>query len=564
MNAPKRVGTGLGPSWTGLPPRGRRALPGLVAVVMLAGGGTVIAPRDRQPTPVRGTIRTPAGAARGALVTLRATDAPIAHTVAADAQGRFDFGTIPDRTWTVEVTMDGFAAEPQQIATTGSAVDLDLALQPSPTPPERKPAAAFLALLPDGPDKRRFILDCTGCHTFDALIAMPAGQPRTHAGWVEAVGRMLGFAGPASGFPVIAAGREPQATADFLTRHVGDDLAARLAATPSADPTTANAILTEYAIPEPGDLPHDVALPGDGTVLITGMFTHQMYSLNPESGAFETTPIPVQNANPRAVEIGEDGSWWVLLGGPNRIAKYDPRTLHWSSFPIGVYGHSIGLDREGRAWFNGHFSRNPEVLGYVDAQGEITRFEVPAHPEANIGAGPIPYELRVAPDGRIWVTELVGNRVFSYDPSTARYEMLMMPTPYSGPRRLDIGPDGTVWIPEYANNTLARFRPGPVSRSGGTGTAQGELEEFQLPIPDAEPYVVRVDPRNGKVWIGTGSADAILSFDPTSERFTVYRLPTRGALIRHLAIDPRNGDVWAAYGASPGIPSKVARLRVRS
>jgi len=25
----------------------------------------------------------------------------------------------------------------------------------------------------------------------------------------------------------------------------------------------------------------------------------------------------------------------------------------------------------------------------------------------------------------------------------------------------------------------------------------------------------------------------------------------------------RNGDVWAAYGASPGIPSKVARIRVR-
>jgi virginiamycin B lyase len=254
----------------------------------------------------------------------------------------------------------------------------------------------------------------------------------------------------------------------------------------------------------------------------------------------------------------------VLLGGPNRIARFNPATLQWSSYPIGVYGHSIGLDDRGRAWFNGHVSRNPEVLGFVDAEGQITRFEVPAHPEADVGAGPMPYELRVAPDGRIWGSELIGNRVFAFDPRTEAFEILTMPTPHSGPRRLDIGPDGTVWIPEYANNALARFRPSASTAAREPGTeARGELREFPLPIPDAEPYVVRVDPRSGIVWMGTGSADAILSFDPASERFTVYRLPTQGALIRHLAVDPRNGDVWAAYGASPGIPSKVARLRIR-
>jgi hypothetical protein len=32
-------------------------------------------------------------------------------------------------------------------------------------------AAQLLRLLPDGEEKRRFILDCTGCHTFDARTA---------------------------------------------------------------------------------------------------------------------------------------------------------------------------------------------------------------------------------------------------------------------------------------------------------------------------------------------------------------------------------------------------------
>jgi streptogramin lyase len=56
--------------------------------------------------------------------------------------------------------------------------------------------------------------------------------------------------------------------------------------------------------------------------------------------------------------------------------------------------------------------------------------------------------------------------------------------------------------------------------------------------------------------------DAVLSFEPRTRRFVVYELPTSGALVRHIAIDPRTRDVWLAYGASPGIPARVARLRV--
>ncbi|MGH7553735.1 MAG: hypothetical protein ACREMQ_11985 [Longimicrobiales bacterium] len=73
--------------------------------------------------------------------------------------------------------------------------------------------------------------------------------------------------------------------------------------------------------------------------------------------------------------------------------------------------------------------------------------------------------------------------------------------------------------------------------------------------------MVRVDDRSGLVWIGTAAADALVSYDPRTSRFAVYPLPIRGAMIRHMTIDPNNGDVWAAYGASPGVPSKVARLR---
>ena len=40
-------------------------------------------------------------------------------------------------------------------------------------------ARELLALLPDGPQKRQFIIDCTGCHTFHSGIAYPGGTKRT-------------------------------------------------------------------------------------------------------------------------------------------------------------------------------------------------------------------------------------------------------------------------------------------------------------------------------------------------------------------------------------------------
>ncbi len=77
-------------------------------------------------------------------------------------------------------------------------------------------SAWWLGGLPDGETKRRFVLDCTGCHQFDSLVVRPGGQPRAQAEWARAVRRMLGFAGAASGFPVIAAARDADSTADWL------------------------------------------------------------------------------------------------------------------------------------------------------------------------------------------------------------------------------------------------------------------------------------------------------------------------------------------------------------
>ena len=412
-------------------------------------------------------------------------------------------------------------------------------------PDDSLSSAAWLSQLPDGEEKRRFVLDCTGCHQFDALTATTSGRLKTEAEWEKAITRMLGYAGATTGFPVISSYRDARGTARWLATHV-----ARPAAEPSR-PGIAPADLREYALPVAQDLPHDVAVDGAGKVIITGMFTHRMYVLDPSTGALEAVEIPVDRANPRAVEIAPNGDWWVVLGGPKRLARYTPARKTWQTFDVGVYPHSLAIGSEGRVWFNGHFTKAPELIGYVDSSG-VHSVPLPAHPAlATDAGGPIPYEIRVAPDGQVWTSELQGNRIIAHDPRRGTQRVYEMPLTHAGPRRFDIDSRGIVWIPAYSANALLRLDP-----------ATSDVRRIELPVRDAVPYVVRVHPRTGHVWIATSASDDLFDFDPASSRFVTYRL-ARGALVRHMAFDARTTDVWLAYGESPGMAARVARLRPR-
>ncbi len=407
----------------------------------------------------------------------------------------------------------------------------------------------WLALLPEGEPKRQFIIDCTNCHQMDEPVTLLEGRDRTRDEWAASVRKMLGFAGATTGFPIISAGRDPEATATWLTLSLAGR---RPAPRPVA---TATAEVTEYPMPVAEDLPHDVAVDSTGGILITGMFSHVMYRMDPGSGAMTRIELPAPRGGPRAVEVDGAGNWWVLLGGPGLMARYTPATARWDTWPMGMYPHSVALDRAGGAWFNGHFTRDPEQVGRVDpGTGRVELHAVPPHPTMAQGpGGPIPYELRAAPDGTIWGSELQGNRIFRFSPDTRRFRAWSLPTPMSAPRRFDITADGVLWIPAYAAGVLVRFDP-----------RTERFTEIPLPLTDALPYVVRADPRREQLWIGTAGADLVFRYDLRTGAFSSYRLPSPGALVRHLAVDPANGDVWLAYGASPSrIGARIARLRPR-
>lgn len=526
---------------------------GAIALACLAASTTGLRPTQDEGAQVRGRVVDGSGAGvRGAFVTARSETGGPSVTVFSGSDGGF---VLPEpRRGSYRVEAHGRGLEPEGAATprVAGSENQPLTLRVRRVDaPRAAPSSSRLALLPDGETKRRFVLDCTGCHQLSERFAAREGRPRSRAEWEQAVDQMLSFAGPQSGFPIIAPGREPAPTAAWLVEHLGDadDPLPPLQAPGEPTDAALTAVITSYAMPD-GELPHDLLLDPAGGVVITGMFRGVMYRLDPASETIEEIALPVAQGGPRALEIEADGTWWVLLGGPQQLARRDPSGA-WTQHDIATYPHSVARDAKERVWYNAHFAKDPAWLASLDgASGEIRRYEVPPASEPPPGS-PIPYEIRAAPDGAIWGSELIGNRVYRLDPGTGEFRIWDMPTAHSGPRRLDVAADGTVWIPEYANNRLARLDP-----------TTGEIREFELPTPDALPYVARVDRGTGRVWVSEAGADAMAVFDPRTERFVEIPLPVSPGLVRHFDIDSATGVVWAATSQAPPASPTVLRIEL--
>jgi virginiamycin B lyase len=86
--------------------------------------------------------------------------------------------------------------------------------------------------------------------------------------------------------------------------------------------------------------------------------------------------------------------------------------------------------------------------------------------------------------------------------------------------------------------------------------ATGRWREWRLPGAMPMPYAVYVDETDA-VWLSDFGANALVRFDPGTERFTRIRLPSSPANVRQIL--GRRGEVW---GAESGV-DKLVVVRTR-
>jgi virginiamycin B lyase len=306
-------------------------------------------------------------------------------------------------------------------------------------------------------------------------------------------------------------------------------------AAPAATPDVAAVKLVEFPVGR-GQGPHDVAPAPDGGVWYTAQRTGELGYLDPKTGATRTVRLG-SGSSPHGVIVGPDGNPWITDSGLNAIVRVDARTSEVTRYPLSgpnVNLNTATFDRNGTLWFTGQSG----FYGYLK-EGRVTVLSATG--------GPGPYGISTCPSGNVYIASLAASYIAMINLASTTLATVDPPTKGQGARRVWCDSRSNVWVSEWNAGQLAQFQ---------TETGYTSWREWRLPGANPMAYAVYVDDQD-IVWLTDFGANAIVRFDPRTEKFTSYAHAQSNAAVRQLLGRP--GEVWGAMSGQ----DKLLLIRTR-
>jgi len=169
------------------------------------------------------------------------------------------------------------------------------------------------------------------------------------------------------------------------------------------------------------------------------------------------------------------------------------------------------------------------------------------------GRGSMQHDLAVHPDGRVYSVDMTQDQLYRLDPATGEAASFPLPpsglplggvfggqgqpmpstaNAHVGPHSLQIAPDGAVWTTLALGNRLARFDP---------KTERWDVHALEEGI---YPHTLRFD-RKGRIWFTLAVSNHVGRFDPSTNEFTMVRLPA-ATYAQALALRLLPAALWLA------------------
>jgi virginiamycin B lyase len=181
--------------------------------------------------------------------------------------------------------------------------------------------------------------------------------------------------------------------------------------------------------------------------------------------------------------------------------------------------HTGEFDQQGILWFS---LQQSNMVGRLDpTTGDIKLVTLPT-PDAR------PYGVKIDSKGAPWIAYNGANKVATLDPVTMTVRELPTPTPQSRIRRLALLRDDTIFYVDSARGYLGKMDP-----------KTGFVKEWPSPSgPRSHPYAIEVI--DDVVWYNESNQrpDALVRFDPRTERFQSWAIPSGFGIIRHMRATP--------------------------
>ncbi len=149
-----------------------------------------------------------------------------------------------------------------------------------------------------------------------------------------------------------------------------------------------------------------------------------------------------------------------------------------------------------------------------------------------------PHDPALAPDGSLWYTGQMANKLGRLDPKTGQIKEFPLKTPGSGPHGLVADRDGNIWFTAIFKHYVGKLDP-----------KTGEITEYPMPNPAADPHTPAID-QQGIVWFTTEQAGMVGRLDPRTGEVKLKQAPTPHAIPYGIVINSKGVPVFCEFGSN--------------
>ena len=372
--------------------------------------------------------------------------------------------------------------------------------------------------LPQGEGESLVREHCSSCHRPEILER--AQGYNTTSEWRELMATMVAL-------------DEPRA--DLIARYLAKHFQSKPELYPTLVPGPVNIEIEEWLVPTLGQRSRDPVEGLDGSIWWTGMWASLVGRLDPLTGDVREYPLP-PSARPHSIVPDNEGFIWYLGNSNGTVGKLNPLTGDIREYDTGLSDPHTGV-----------FHPNGYVYFTAQRAGAVARLDPASGEVLTINTCPRPYGIKVGPDGYLYVAFNGENAIGQVDPETLEVNYFAIPHEDSRIRRLDIASDGTIW---YVNSSRGKI--------GHLDPRTGAVREWDSPSgPKSHPYAIAVI--DDVVWYNESGQrpDALVRFDPETETFQSWAIPSGIGIIRHVWVT-RDKDLLIHQSSS----NRIGRVKV--
>src|SRR5690242_10950286 len=158
-----------------------------------------------------------------------------------------------------------------------------------------------------------------------------------------------------------------------------------------------------------------------------------------------------------------------------------------------------------------------------------------------------PHDPAYAPDGALWYTGQLANKLGRLDPKTGEIKEYPLKTPDSGPHGLTVDKDGNVWFTAAFKGYVGKLDP-----------KTGNVTEYPMPEPAAKDPHTPVFDQAGILWFTVQNSNFVGRLDPKSGDIKLKKVPTEHAVPYGIVITPKGIPIFCEF-APTSSPASIRR-----